>query len=113
MEDNVKRTRLFFTLAGMAVATAALALPPFVGDFNKTYKPKPGSALAKANCAVCHIGMSPKLNPYGISLKGVVKNKKMTPADLKKIEGLDSDKDKVKNGAEIKKGTLPGDAKSK
>lgn len=107
------RLKLPLTLIGMIVATAALALPPFVGVFKKTYKAPPASALGKATCNACHVGMSPKLNPYGLDMKKVTKNKKLDAATLKKVEALDSDKDKVRNIVEIKKGTLPGDPKSK
>ena len=74
------RSRLILTLAAATLGTAALALPPFVVDFNKVYKPKPGSALAKGNCAVCHIGITRKLNPYGLDLKKFTKNKKLDAA---------------------------------
>jgi hypothetical protein len=100
----------------MACAVVALAMPAFVQEFKNTYKIARGSNLDKAGCAVCHIGKSPKLNPYGLDLKKAMaadKTKKLTAAILKKVEGLDSDKDKAKNLAEIKKGTLPGDPKSK
>jgi hypothetical protein len=112
-EELRVRSRLIMTLATATLGTAALALPPFVGDFNKMYKPKAGTALAKGNCAVCHIGMTPKLNSYGKDLQKAMKNKKLNAAAFKKVESLDSDKDRAKNGAEIKKGTLPGDPKSK
>lgn len=93
-----------------AIATSAWATAAFMDIFNTTYKPKAGSALAKAGCGVCHVGMDlKKLNPYGASLKG----KKAEAKSLKAVEKLDSDKDKVSNIAEIKAGTLPGDAKSK
>jgi hypothetical protein len=71
--------------------------------------------LKKAGCAVCHIGHGPKLNAYGEDIKKLTPkgSKKLTADILKKAESLDSDKDGVKNGAEIKAGSLPGDAKSK
>ena len=104
------------TLSLMAAATAAVALPPFVKDFQSTYGPKKGSKLATANCAACHVGMTPKLNVYGGALKKAMaaeKTKKLTGSVLKKVEGLDSDKDSKKNIDEIRAGTLPGDPKSK
>lgn len=99
-------------------STAALALPIFTASFNGVYKIQKGSALDKAGCAVCHTAIgAAKLNAYGEDLKksmaALKTGKKLTPAALKKIENIDSDKDGVKNGAEIKKGTLPGDPKSK
>jgi len=103
-------------VGAMGLATVALAFPTFTKEFESTYKVEKGSALNKANCAVCHIGKSPKLNPYGQDLKKVMteaKSKKLSADLLKKIENLDSDKDGVTNLAEIKADTLPGDAKSK
>ena len=95
----------------MALAMAALATPQLMQLFNKTYKPKAGTALQKAGCAVCHVSKAGggKLNPYGQALKG----KPATAASLRSIEKLDSDKDKFSNIAEIKAGTLPGNPKSK
>jgi len=97
---------LFTLLAG-----AALATPQFMQVFDKTYKPKAGTALQKARCAVCHISKSGggKLNLYGQALKG----KPAKAASLRAIEKLDSDKDRFTNLKEIKAGTLPGDPKSK
>lgn len=112
----MNKPRFVMTLALATVAGAVLAVPPFVGDFQKTYKAPKGSALETAACATCHVGHTAKLNPYGEDLKKAMaslKTKKVTPAAFKKIEKLDSDKDGVKNLAEIKKGTLPGDPKSK
>lgn len=108
-------TRLSLTLGLSLLATAALALPALVKDFQSAYKIPKGSTLAKADCAVCHIGKSPKLNPFGADLKKVLeaeKTKKLTPELLKKVEALDSDKDGAKNIDEIKADTLPGDPKS-
>jgi mono/diheme cytochrome c family protein len=105
-------------VAGLSVLTvAALALPAMVAGFKAAYPKIPAeSALMKAGCATCHVPKSTKLNPYGADLKKALeaaKTKKLTADVLKKIESLDSDKDGVKNGEEIKKGTLPGDPKSK
>ena len=112
----MKLSRIGLTTGMMALATAALALPTFFKDFQTTYSIKKGSALDNASCTVCHIGKSPKLNPYGEDLKklmGAEKVKKLSAEIHKKAEGLDSDKDGVKNIDEIKADTLPGDPKSK
>ena len=109
----MKAIRVLVTVCSVGLASAAVALPPFVADFAKAYKIPAGSALSKANCASCHVGMTAALNAYGKDLKKVMKNKKLDVVALRKVEALDSDKDKAKNGAEIKAGTLPGDAKSK
>lgn len=112
----MKRSRIGLAAGLMTLGTVALALPTFTKDFEGHYKIAKGSALNKANCAVCHVGKSPKLNPYGLDMKKemeAAKTKKLTPDTLKKIENLDSDKDGVKNLDEIKADTNPGDAKSK
>lgn len=111
----MKSIRISMTLGLATIAAASFALPAFVGDFLTAAKPPAGSALAKAGCATCHAG-PPKLNPYGMDMKKAMKAMKATKptaAVLKKIAGLDSDKDGKKNAAEIKAGTLPGDPKSK
>lgn len=113
----MKRTNITLTVGLTALVTvSALALPPFGKDFAGVYKVAKGSTLGKAECAVCHIGKTPKLNPYGQDLKKAMadaKTKKLTADVLKAVEGLDSDKDGAKNGEEIKADSLPGDAKSK
>jgi len=117
-EAAMKTIRLALTLGLTLLVTAALAVPSMLVEFKAAYKnviPK-GSALEKAACETCHVGHTPKLNPYGEDIKKALtaaKSKKLTPEILKKVENLDSDKDGVKNIAEIKKGTLPGDPKSK
>lgn len=111
----MKRARTAMTLCLASVAASAIALPNYVGDFQKAYKAPKVSALGKAACNACHVGGT-RLNPYGKDLKkalAALKTKKLTPAALKKIASLDSDKDGKKNVAEIKAGTLPGDPKSK
>jgi hypothetical protein len=108
--------------AGVAVillsaATAALALPSFVTDFKKLNAVKPDSPLSKQSCGICHNGMKTKeFNPYGADLKKAMeaaKTKKLTADVLKAVADKDSDGDGVKNGDEIKAGTLPGDKTSK
>lgn len=99
-------------LAVAVFAGAAFATAVWFKTFNNTYKPKAGTALAKAKCGICHTSPSGKgglLNSYGTSLKG----KKIDAASLKAVEKQDSDKDGVSNISEIKAGTLPGDNKSK
>lgn len=111
----MKRTRTAVTLCLASVAASAIALPNMVGEFQKANKIPKGSALEKAACATCHV-RGAKLNPYGDDMSKAMKalkTKKLTPEVLKNLETLDSDKDGVKNLAEIKAGTLPGDPKSK
>ena len=107
----MKRIASGLTVVVLLIAcAAAYATLPWYKAFNDLYKPKPGTALQKAKCAICHVkstGMG-ALNPYGKML-----GKKVDAAALKAIEKKDADKDGASNIAEIKAGTLPGDPKSK
>jgi len=106
------RTIVLVVLAVLLISSAAFATMAWYKMFNETYKPKPGTALANAKCAICHTTPTAKageLNPYGKSLKG----KPISAASLKSVENQDADKDGFSNIAEIKAGTLPGDPKSK
>lgn len=108
--------RFLFIVSALLVPAAAIALPAMVKTFQTQYSPAKGSALAKAGCAVCHVGATAKLNSYGTDLKAAMaaqKSKALTPSALKAVEAKDSDKDGVTNIDEIKAGKLPGDAKSK
>jgi hypothetical protein len=101
-----------------ALTGAAIAMPSYGPIVNAQYKPSKDSAVAKANCALCHLSNTnvKKWNVYGTDLKNAMdkaKTKKLTTEVLASIDALDSDKDGVKNGDELKKGTLPGDPKSK
>lgn len=110
----MKTSWLAIAASAAFVSTAAVALPTFAPVFTGQYHPKAGSALATANCATCHVGHTKALNLYGVDLKkALAGSKALTAAALKKVESIDSDKDGVKNGVELKKGTLPGDPKSK
>ncbi len=104
------RTAFVVVIAVLLICSVALATAQWFKLFNQTYKPKAGTALAKAGCKICHTKPSDgPLNPYGAELKG----KAISAASLKSIEKLDADKDGVNNITEIKAGTLPGDPKSK
>jgi mono/diheme cytochrome c family protein len=97
------------TLVGLG-AVAAFATDGFCDLFNKTYVLKPGTALARAGCAVCHISDDNlALNNYGKSLDG----KPVTVRSLRSVEKVDSDNDKYANITEIRAGSLPGNAKSR
>ena len=111
----MKSIKIVAAVVMATAATMAVALPSFVKDFASIYKLEKTSTLAKATCAVCHIGKSTKLNLYGLDIKkelAAAKTKKITAELLKKVEELDSDKDGVKNIDEIKADTLPGDPAS-
>lgn len=99
-------------------ACAVVAMPTFSPVVNTQYKPKKDGVVAKATCALCHASKTKfkEFNPYGADLKKALdaqKTKKLTPEILKSLDALDSDKDGVKNGIELKADTLPGDPKSK
>lgn len=100
----------------LGIAAIAMAKSTFMHEFASTYGIAKTSALATAKCAVCHVGKTSKLNPYGKDLQAAMKRegtKLLTGSVLKKVEGLDSDKDGKKNIEEIKADTNPGDEKSK
>lgn len=104
--------RALSILGIVGVAAIAMAFSSIEKVFDDTYKVAKGSDLEKAACGTCHgSAKGGKLNPYGKDLQTAMKaanSKKMTPAILKSVEGLDSDKDGVKNGDEIKKDSNPG-----
>lgn len=106
---------LVSTLLALGLMVSALATPKYLVVTKKTYPAAPDSALAKAKCTVCHV-KGKELNVYGKDVQKALQEKKtkdLTAEILKSIEKLDSDKDGVSNGDELKAGTLPGDPKSK
>lgn len=112
----MRMARWTVCLVLIGAATSALALPAIRSAFRTQYKFANGSGQDKAGCALCHVGSTLKRNPYGAELEKAMRaaaSRKVTPAIFAKVEGLDSDKDGVRNGIEIRKGTLPGDPKSK
>lgn len=112
---KVFRMTLCFALT-VCLAAAVFAMPQFKKEIIESYGLKPGSAIEKAGCSACHVGSTAKLNPYGVDLKAAMaaaKSKVLTAAIVKKTDALDSDKDGVQNGVEIKAGTGPGDPQSK
>ena len=111
---KISRATGLFVIA--ALGALAMAKVGFVKGFDDTYGIKKTSTLGKASCGACHVGKTPKLNLYGIDLQKAMRaenTKLLTGSVLKKVEGIDSDKDGVKNVDEIKKDLLPGDPKSK
>lgn len=103
-------------MAVLGLAAFALAKPAFVKDFASTYGVKPESKLGIAKCSVCHVVKTVKLNAYGKDLAAAMKaegTKLLTGSIMKKVEGLDSDKDSKSNLVEIRADTNPGDPKSK
>jgi len=105
----------FVTLA--LCATLCFAKPPFLKVFLATYHINPNSALGRAKCLTCHQPPAPpRRNPYGLDLQAALEAahaRMITPEMLRSIEKKDSDGDGFSNLAEIRAGTLPGDAHSK
>lgn len=92
----------------------AISSVSYVSVFNQKYSPKKDGTIAKLKCGVCHQKQLPKLNAYGEDLAKVTAGaKKLTNEMLAKIEDKDSDGDGVKNLAELKADTNPGDKASK
>ena len=105
----MRRTSVTLLLTAMAVL--ALATGALQKSFSTKYGVKPDSNLGKAKCSVCHVkATGGKLNPYGQDLAAAIKTAggKPTPEIYAKTDKLDSDKDGVKNGDEIKKDRNPG-----
>lgn len=104
--------RTLAMIGGLGLVMIALATPSFDGVFMSTYKPAKDSAIAKAQCMICHAtAKGGKLNSYGKDVQSAMKkakSTKLTAAILKSVEGLDSNGDGVKNGDAIKKGQLVG-----
>ncbi|MBV6459478.1 MAG: hypothetical protein HONBIEJF_02626 [Fimbriimonadaceae bacterium] len=104
--------KLLFTAGVMVIMAMAMALATYNKVFHDKYNVKKDSTLGKADCAVCHVKpKGGKLNAYGKDLSDAMKaekSKKLTPAILAKVEGLDSDKDGKKNIDEIKADSNPG-----
>jgi hypothetical protein len=114
-----KTTLAVSVLVAFCVSTTLLATL----DNQKAFVAKyPDAKASLGKCSTCHVKALPKkegdheLNPYGkdVLAKAVV-DPKAAKKEFKfeKIEALDSDGDGVKNIDEIKKGTNPGDPKSK
>ena len=100
----------------LGIGAMAIAKTAYVKDFASTYGVEKTTVLGQAKCAACHVGKTAKLNPYGVDLQVAMRKegaKVLTGSVMKKVEGLDSDKDEKSNLVEIKAGTLPGDPKSK
>lgn len=110
--------RLAAMAGAIGLGVAAIAMPTYDKVVAQQYKTKKDGVIAKASCALCHASKAKlkEYNLYGTDLKKVMdeaKTKVLTVDLLKKVDLLDSDKDGVKNGDELKAGTLPGDPKSK
>ncbi len=100
----------------VGMATWAAATPQNLSIFKKLYSPRPGSALAKTECLICHSEMPPSekvLNPYGKDLLKAAAGKPIDEKTFRAIERLSSAGDEVSNIDKIKAGLLPGRPKPK
>lgn len=114
----MRTSRMIIAVMVAVLAAAAVAMPTYMPIVLKQYNLKKDGVVGKASCALCHASKSEfkKFNPFGTDLKKALetaKAKQLTPEILKAVEPLDSDKDGVKNGDELKNDKLPGDPKSK
>lgn len=113
-----RATLAAWLIMGTILLTAiAWAYPKYLTAFTDTYKISKTSNLGKASCAICHPAKDKTdvLNPYGKDIQKAIKSAKaktLTPAILRKVEKLDSDKDRYTNIREIKADSLPGNPKS-
>lgn len=113
MSTRKNRIAVLATLAVLTLSSTGLATL----DHQKLFAAKYPDAKALQRCSTCHVKPIPKkedhdLNAYGKDVATVL-SKDKTAIDFAKIESLDSDGDGVSNVDEIKKGTNPGDPKSK
>jgi hypothetical protein len=101
--------RVFGALAALGFSSTLLATVDAQKQFVAAYPAVKGK-LDK--CSTCHTGTPkkgvPALNPYGKDLMEKALDPAKKTYDFKKVEGLDSDGDGVKNLDEIKAGTNPG-----
>lgn len=112
----MKASKIFTLALATGLAAIGVAKLAFSKDFSDTYGIKKTSAIGQAKCGACHVGTKTKLNVYGVDLQKAMraeKTKILTGSVLKKVEGIDSDKDGLTNLKEIEADSLPGDPKSK
>lgn len=106
----MKRTMTATLLLG--IGAIGMSLGNYNAMFHKTYDLKATTTVGKANCLACHEKKSGgKLNSYGADLQKAMKAasaKKLTVDILKKVEGLDSNKNGKTNLEDIKADVLPG-----
>ncbi|TNE44268.1 MAG: hypothetical protein EP343_31450 [Deltaproteobacteria bacterium] len=104
-------------------ARKANARPSAPGTFCGLYADSPLCASGQVECKTCHTATPPGVNPFGQQVKDAMgadgkplSHEAFTSGlqqALKKIEGMDADKDGVTNLVEIQKGYAPGDASVK
>lgn len=104
--------RMLGLLGALGLAAVAAAFLTFEKPFYAHYGVKTGSKIDNMKCMPCHTkATGGKLNPYGLDMQAALKaqnTKKLTPAVLNAIDKMDSDKDGMQNGEEIRKDRNPG-----
>jgi len=113
MKKNM--TRIVGLLVALGFASTLIAGVDAQKQFVAAY---PDAKAKLGKCTTCHTTAMPKkespdVNAYGKDLFDKAYDKATKTYDFKKVEGLDSDGDGVKNLDEIKAGTNPGDKASK
>lgn len=103
---------LLAVVPGLATLDNQRAFKEYAG------KLAPESAVLLGKCTTCHVKALPKKddaahNPYGKALQATIATKPGSAPDFKAVEPLDSDEDGATNLEEIRKGTNPGDPRSK
>ena len=106
--------KISLAILALVAAVALVAGPAFATmELQKEFLAKYPDSMMK--CASCHTKPMPKkgeaeVNKFGADMAKVKKDGKY---DFTALEKMDSDGDGVANGAELKKGTNPGDPASK
>src|SRR5579862_539397 len=83
------------------LSMSAWARPEFLDTFKATYTNlKSGGTIDTASCNLCHLNGPPKLNPYGLSVRGALDKSgatAVTAGVLHSVDSLDSDGDGFSN----------------
>jgi hypothetical protein len=100
----------------LPISLLTLAVVPLWGWPARSYSPYLDQLRAMYPydfaCTVCHHA-DQKLTSFGVDFEKALKKRKDPFLALKDIEKLDSDKDGISNGDEMRAGTLPEDRFSK
>ena len=104
--------RMLGLLGALGLAAVAAAFLTFEKPFYAHYGVKDGSKIDNMKCLPCHEKITGgKLNPYGLDMQAEMKKqstKRLTPSVLNAIDKMDSDKDGMANGEEVRKDRNPG-----
>lgn len=106
---------IIFTLITFS-CREALARPEYERRIREIVRPAPGSAIASAQCGICHKGAPPTLNGFGSAVQRSLRaaaTAELSDSVLARVSMEDSDGDSVTNQREMEAGTLPGDASSR